>query len=298
MFSTAIKRVLYVLLFIFIILGGLFFWQKWLNNRDIPAIDSVVIEQHFNQSVAWLDHNYSEQENVKNPILWWMIKQASISSGNATLKNIYSRYKKKHLDPQAGNIWTPMFDELYRPRFPDPVLLPKMEDYQLFFLYALNCNKELGSEPVIQRQMRPEFCSAHYLHPRCITHQLMGLRFMQRYQCGFDDLVKSTINDLQQDVVAELSWDFRVTDAYIQRVLMLVDSGAYKKVKPLWIKNILEAQNTDGSWDDLYPLINLGNGKVFALTSTLPKIKKPEANFHTTAQAIWLLSLLLEDKQL
>ena len=55
-----------------------------------------------------------------------------------------------------------------------------------------------------------------------------------------------------------------MADAYIQRVLMLVDIGAYDQVKPDWISNIVEAQNADGSWDDLHPVLYLGNDYVFA----------------------------------
>jgi len=76
---------------------------------------------------------------------------------------------------------------------------------------------------------------------------------------------------------------------------MLVDSGAYRNVKPIWINNILEAQNKDGSWDDFHPILHFGNDKVLAYTSMLPKIQKIKADFHTTAQAIWLLSMLLEE---
>ena len=88
-----------------------------------------------------------------------------------------------------------------------------------------------------------------------------------------------------------------MADAYNQRVLMLVDIGAYDQVKPDWISNIVEAQNAGGSWDELHPVLNLGNDYVFAHTSTLPKIGKPKANFHTTAQAIWLLSMLLNQAE-
>ncbi len=76
---------------------------------------------------------------------------------------------------------------------------------------------------------------------------------------------------------------------------MLVETGAYDQVKPIWISNILKAQNEDGSWDDFHPILYLGSDYVLAHTSTLPKIGKPKADFHTTAQAIWLLSLLLNE---
>ncbi|MFK5948082.1 MAG: hypothetical protein QM500_04860 [Methylococcales bacterium] len=76
---------------------------------------------------------------------------------------------------------------------------------------------------------------------------------MQRYQCGYDDKVNATISKLQKVVISELTWDFRVGDAYIQRVLMLADTGALGQVKPVWLQNILQAQNDNGSWDDLAP---------------------------------------------
>lgn len=291
------KKLFIAALLLTLVAAASFLWQVNKNNLDIEPVSQTVIEQHFAKSVSWLEANYSEIENTPNPILWWMIKQAATVSGNDILSNIYSRYKKQHLDKNPPNLSTPMFDELYQPHMPDIVLLSSLQDYQIFFFYGLSCDKELGSEPVIQKQMKPGFCSLHYLHPRCITHQLMGLRFMQRYRCGYDDVVKSTINDLQQAIISELTWDFRVGDAYIQRVLMLADSGIYYKIKPVWIKRIIDSQNDDGSWDDLHPIIDLGNNTVFALTSMLPKVQKIKADFHTTAQAIWLLSLLINESE-
>lgn len=283
------------LLLLGLVIASIFFWQVWQNNREIDSVSNENIQHHFERSVSWLNSNYAAVENTDNPILWWMIKQAALTSQNKTLKSIYSTYKKDHLDTQPANLSTPMFDKFYRPRIPDIRAFSKLADYQTFFFYALSCDSDLGSEPVIQKQLSAEFCTMHYLHPRCITHQLMGLRFMQRYQCGYDDIVNSAINELSDIVVAELSWDFRVGDAYIQRVLMLLDTGNREKIKPVWINNILNAQNEDGSWDDLDPLLYLGNGYAFGYTSMLPKVTKPAADFHATAQAVWLLSLLLND---
>jgi len=271
-------------------LGG----NIWQNNREIEPTTQAEIQQHFDKSVNWLATNYSSVENIQNPILWWMIKQAASKTGNKDLDSIFKRYKKEHLDTSPANLSTPMFDKFYRPAVPGIEQLLHLRDYQIFFFYALSCDDDLATEPVIQEQMSPGFCSMHYLRPRCITHQLMGLRFMQRYQCGYDDKVNATIDELQEDVISELTWDFRVGDAYIQRVLMLVDSGAYDRLKPIWVRRILQAQNDDGSWDDLHPVLYLGGGNVLAYTSTLPKIRQPKADFHATAQAIWLLSLLLE----
>lgn len=176
-----------------------------------------------------------------------MINQAGLNSNNETLTTIYSNNKKDHVDTRPAYLWTTFFDKDYRPNVPDIVLLSNLHDYQLLILYGLSCDSGLGIEPVIQQQLVPGFCSLHYLHPRCITHQLTGLRFMQRSECSHDAKVRATIGTLQNVLVSELTWDFRVGDAYIQRVLMLIDTGAYDLVKPVWISNILKAQNDDGS---------------------------------------------------
>ncbi len=294
------KRKTVKLFYLFLLLAAFLFsilaYYVWQNNRDIAPPSQAEIKQHFDRSVEWVISNYSNIENNHNPILWWMIKQAGINSKNKRLDSVFLKYKREHLDKMPTNLSTPMFDKFYRPNVPDIILLSSLQNYQIFFFYGLSCDSDLGSEPVIQQQMVPDFCSMHYIHPRCITHQLMGLRFMQRYQCGYEDKVNQTISELQKTVVSELTWDFRVSDAYIQRVLMLVDSGALEKVKPIWLSNILKAQNDDGSWDDLDPILPIGNDYVLAHTSTLPKIGKPKADFHATAQAIWLLSLLLSEK--
>lgn len=295
--SALAKKAVYSFLFLSLLILLLCLSQLWQNNKDVETVNSTEIQQHFEKSVTWLESSYKAVEDQNNPILWWMIKQAAEASGNQSLNRIYSNYKKAHLDTQPANLSTPMFDKFYRPKLPDISLLSSLQSYQIFFFYALSCDDEMASEPLIQKQMQPDFCSLHYIHPRCVTHQLMGLRFMQRYQCGFDETVGSTIKELQDVVVSELTWDFRVGDAYIQRTLMLVDSGAYHRVKPVWIKNILDAQNDDGSWDDLHPLVYLGGDTAFGLTSMLPKIQPIKADFHTTAQAIWLLSLLLEESR-
>lgn len=287
-------------LFFLMVTGSLVVgWQVWQNNRSVAPVTNTVINNHFIRSVDWLDSNYSTLENNKNPILWWMVKQAASTSNNKTLTNIFAKYKKNHLDTHPANLSTPMFNEFYRPRVPDISALSHLYDYQIFFFYGLSCDNDLGSEPIIQKQLNANYCSSYYFNSTCITHQLMGLRFMQRYQCGDEETVNYTIAELQNKVISELTWDFRVGDAYIQRVLMLVDTGAYNEIKPLWIKNILNAQNDDGGWDDLDPIIYLGNDYVFAYTSRLPTtIKKSKANFHTTAQAIWLLSLLLKETEI
>jgi len=272
-----------------------FSWSVLQNNRNIEVVTPEDIQKHFEKSVSWLEANYSSVENTANPILWWMIKQAAITSNNETLNEIYFKYKTDHLDNNPPNLSTPMFNQYFRPKLPDISVFSKLYDYQTFFFYALSCDENFAVEPLIRKQFMPSFCSLHFLRQSCTTHQVMGLRFMQRNQCGYDEVVNRTISKLKEILISELTWDFRVGDIYIQRVLMMLDLSVYSEVKPIWIKNILSAQNGDGGWDDLDPIIYLGNDYFLGYSTQLFTIKKMKSDFHSTAQAIWLLSMLVEE---
>ena len=85
---------------LFVFLG----WQVWQNNRDAASPSQAEIKRHFDRSVDWVTSNYSNIENIQNPILWWMIKQAGLNSNDERLKIIFSKYKKEHLDKKPANL--------------------------------------------------------------------------------------------------------------------------------------------------------------------------------------------------
>lgn len=145
------KKYFLALSLLFFSIIGIFFWQVWQNNQTVESPSPTEIKQHFLKSVSWLEANYSNIENIQNPILWWMIKQAALNSGNESLNKLFNKYKKNHLDVNPPNLSTPMFDRLYHPRVPDISFLSNLRDYQTFFFYALSCDNELSTEPLIQK---------------------------------------------------------------------------------------------------------------------------------------------------
>lgn len=291
-----IKKLSLFAVSVFLLLIAVCGYAYWQNNKTVEYPPRASIEHSFDKVITWLQNNQQRIEKIHNPILWWMLKQASEKTDDARLTQIYKHYESSHLSVQPSNLWTPMFREYYRPRVPEIELFTEYRDYQLFFVYGLSCDNNLYTEPVIQAQLKPEFCAMHYLHPRCVTHQMMGVRFMQRYRCATDAELSPLIIDLQNIIVSELTYDFRVGDAYIQRIMMLLDSGAMKAIKPIWIQRFLAAQNVDGGWDDVDPIITLPNGKHLAFTSTLPRYSGDRFDFHATAQAVYLLALLLDEE--
>lgn len=267
-------------------------YNFYQNNRQVNRPDQNEITRALDKSIDWLHENRNTIETTHNPALWWMLKEASEIADNTELTAIYHGYKTSYLDRMPVNIWTPYFQKYYKPRVPDILSLQNFRDYQIFFVYALSCDSDLGSEPIVQKQLKPDFCTWHFLFPRCITHQQMGVRLMQQRNCGNSEALSQLSEALTDKIQSELVWDYRVGDAYLQRALMLAEVGRVADIKPIWIKRILDAQNPDGGWDDIHPIINMGD-TTLGHTSKLPIISNLKSNFHATAQGIWLMSLLL-----
>lgn len=283
------------LLVILMFIGVCYYaYAFYLNNKTASPPHPADIEKAYEKSVDWLVNNYPTLKHNHNPALWWMLKEATDISDNKKLAGVFAQYKADYLDTVPPNLWTPYFRKYYKPAVPDITFMQDFQPYQKFFVYALSCDKALAQENVIKQQLEADFCGMHYLHPRCVTHQLMSVRLMQARYCGDDTQLAALSGALQAIIIDELTFDFRVTDSYLQRVLMLAETGNISAIKPVWLQRILAAQNADGGWDDLHPVLTLDDARVFGWSSTLPRFRKIESDFHATAQGMWLLALLLQ----
>ena len=97
---------------------------------------------------------------------------------------------------------------------------------------------------------------------------------------------------VQDKTTVEAAWDFRVVDHYVQKVLMLAESGATERIKPRWLRRVIDAQRADGGWDDFDKLLNFGTDEALGWSGGSLRIRRPESNFHTTVQGLYLMSLL------
>jgi len=159
-------------------------------------------------------------------------------------------------------------------------------------MYAITCDRELQQVPGIAAQNQPGFCDEHPLRPACVTHQLMGVRLLQDRGCGNPDELQDTLQQLQQRIHRQLTWDPRVVDVYLQRVLMLAESGAVGTIKPIWVQNIIEAQQPDGGWGGFDPWIPVGGGYYLGFGGRGFSPGQPQSDFHATTQNVLLFSIL------
>jgi hypothetical protein len=245
----------------------------WQNNRKVEPASSEEIGRALYRGIGWLRARREQILEDPNAVLWWMVERSAILCGDTKLAVLSSEYKRRHFDDSPNHPWQHLFD-------PDAAVrvtrrsLSDLPYYNAHWLSALTCDPRLASLEFVSRQNHPHFCSDRP-EPACITHQLMGMRFMQSRGCGDPEVVASTIRSLQDEIVRLLTWDVRVVDVYVQRILMLVESGAGARLKPVWLSKVLDAQQRDGGF-----------------CWKRPSMGRPFSNFHTTAQAVMLLSLL------
>lgn len=259
------------------------------NNRSEPMPGKNEISASLEKAIQYLATNRDRVLAQQDPIILWMIQE----SGNLTKDERLQTMAAEYVAAMPYNSpWQYLFnrDSTAPLRLENLTALP---DYNLHFLYGLSCDEKLGALEKVQQQNEPGFCrNNHPFSQICLTHQLMGLRFMQRRRCGDSTHNANLVAELQQKIQTQLTWDPRVVDLYIQRLLILVESGAQAQVKPVWLRKVLTAQLPDGGWGNFQPLIPMGKTRALGFTAQWIGMDRPQTTLHATAEGILLMSLM------
>jgi hypothetical protein len=270
------------------------------NAVDVPAPTEAELRSSLARTAAWVVANRCSLLRENNAMLWLFVREAGRLSNDSQLTSLASEYQAQSTDHTVSRFF---FDSsgIERMRESTILLSSDWEDYQRLFVYGATCNLPLRTDPDVAALLgTASGCPNGHLwirYPWCRTHQLMGLRFVQRNHCEPDAQTAQTVKGVQDLIVYELSWDFRVCDAYLQRVWTLIESGRRNDVKAIWLRRILNAQRSDGGWDGTDVIVHLPGGRVLCWQSTLSPhiVPMPASNFHTTAQGLYLMALLLND---
>jgi hypothetical protein len=263
------------------------------NNRPAEPPTQQELKASLEKAIPWLLSGRQSMISQNDPILFWMLQESGRLTSDARLLSLALDYADTL---HVSSPWQHYFNR----NSPAPIApknMADLPDYDLLFLYGLTCDGELGALEIVRQQQEEDFCwETHPSSPTCLTHQLMGLRFMQRRGCGDQQHTATLIHEIQKKIETQLFWDFRKVVASMQRVLMLVESGQADRVKPIWLRNVLDAQQPDGGWSDFAPLIPLGERLAIGFTAKGIGVKRPKSNLHATTQGIFLLSLLNADE--
>ena len=264
----------------------------WENNRTVTPPTEAARAEALEDGIQWLEQHQDSFLRNQTAMLWWMVQQSAQRTQDPRLIALFDRYRRQVLAPNPAYIWQPLFDQAVWV----PLRLEDAQQYSYYYqliLHGLTCDPELGNLPLVQDQMQADFCPTRYpFRPACVTHQMMGMRFMQERGCGERAEVDRVVRSLQDRIQFQLTWDPRPVDVYLQRVLMLVESGQPERVKPVWLQRVLDAQLNDGGWSDFYPLLPLGKGRHLGFSGRGVSIGRPISDFHATPQGVYLLSLM------
>lgn len=264
----------------------------YVNNRSEPVPTRAQIDTALARTIRWMQNHQNTVLRIENPMLWHMVQRSAQITGAAPLKALFARYRARYLRIGMENSWRPLFNPHWGEvvHFSQVAMLPY---YNKLFLYGLSCSRGLAAMSSIRRQMKSGFC-AYSLRPACATHQLMGIDLAIDHNCGDTAALRRTAAAVRDRIARQSFWDFRLVDVYIQRVLMLYDSRDRHLVKAVWLHRILNAQRPDGGWSEAQPLLPLPGGRKLVFSGRGIAIRRPASSFHTTAQALLLLSLLSE----
>jgi hypothetical protein len=273
---------------------------EYRNSREVPPPTESELRQHLGRAVGWIFANISHVSTENNPMLWVFIRDAARLTGDTRLMAAADEYQSHYVKGTLSQFFfDPGGSEQLAGQhidFPD-----YWADYQRLFVYGATCNNSVREDPGVLALLRPSGCDPQLMwlrSPWCRTHQLMGLRFVQKNHCEPDVETARLVNTVQNSILAELHWDFRVEDAYLQKVLTLVESGRLPDIKPIWIRRILDAQRPDGGWDGVDVVGHLPGNRVLVWEGgrLYPWIRtQPETNLHATAQGLYLLALLVNE---
>lgn len=224
------KVVLIAIIPIFLILIAGYIYLLYNNNLDAPEPDKQEIKRALDKSTNWVLQNQDTLIKDNNPVLWWFLDKSASLTDNENLAALVDRYRYTVLN--RNSVWSGYWVKKQNFTYITGSL-DYMEKYQKFFAYGLTCDRDLGEEKVIKDQFDTNFCDWWPFYSSCITHQMMAIRLLQIKQCGDQDLNEQLSNKLADLIGSQLIWDPRVGDVYIQRVLMLVESGNADIVKPV-----------------------------------------------------------------
>lgn len=296
------KKTLYGVLLLMALPVCLYLLGYYQNNRQQPYPTQSQLASSLESSLDWLAKHESELLDQANPMLWWMLYEAHTLTRDPRLQQLLDKYWQRFPRIREG-VWAPLFGEPPR-SYLAAYSVQGLPYYNQHIIYGLNCAADIAEEiPLVAQQNDADFCfQASYIYrPACVTHQMMGIHFLQQQNCGLQQNIEQVTHSLQQSIASQLTWDFRVVDVYLQRVLMLLVSGAEDMLKPVWLQRVLQHQLDDGGWGGEAPIVSLG-ARSLQFTSRgiglVPGREQMRSNYHATAQGVLILSYLSHQPEL
>lgn len=271
------------------------------HNRANPEVSVAELRAARESAAGWIMANQERLLSERNLYLWWMVQRSAAITGDKRLEALAARFWQYERSSSAPSPLLVLTDPLFRPQFgglADALRADGRSYYSYLMVYGATCDPELGAMELVEEQLRPDFCLRnHPLSPACKTHQLIGIQLARSHHCQAPAQFNEVASALADDIERALTWDPRRVDVFLQRLLLLVDEGRAPALRHAWLRGALAAQAPDGGWADFQPLVPLTGGRSVGVTQKGIDIQAHKGNFHATAQALLLFSMLESQKR-
>ena len=220
-----------------------------------------------------------------NPPLMYMVADIEKMTGDPRLLSVLEANKQTLNTRYAAAKLTPFWMRFADPHAPLPFItayeLSREGFDQRWFAYSIAPDKVTLSD----EDMDNLFSLTKYVWG-ARHHQILAL-IMDRDFNGHSQKVDDTLNQLVEKDARDQTYDFRVTDAYIQRNAFILAAGRSGLIRSRWIDRILDNQTHDGSWTLCWHGWCRG---VFEFSSDYRN--DASLSGHATIQAAWALAML------
>ncbi len=248
-----------------------------LTHPSRAAFDSR-LDTGLEHAIAWIAAH--PEVSGTNPPLMYMVADIEKMTGDPRLRSVLEANMQTLNARYAAARLTPFWKRFADPHTPLPFITTdelSLEGFdQRWFAYAIDPDKAHLSEDDLANL----FSLTKYVWG-ARHHQVLGL-IMYRDFNGDNLKVDDTLRRLCEKEARDQTFDFRVTDAYVQRNAFMLAAGQPDLIRSRWIDRILDDQKTDGSWNYLW--YGWGRG-ILEFWGDVPP-------GHTTIQGAWVLALL------
>ncbi len=278
-------------------MGRLLRWAAVAIAVFVIALALVLINNNFSLTHPSRAAFDARLDTELDSAITWIAAHPDVSGTNPPLMYMVSDIEKMTSDPRlvpvlAANLETLRHryaTDLFEPfweRFANaPSILPYLSPYQLrgqgfdqkFFVYGIAPDKvRLSDEDMANLFSLDKFVwGARH-------HQILGLIMYRAFNGSANQKVDDTLNKLVEKDARDQTFDFRVTDAYVQRNAFILAAGRPDLIRSRWIDRIMNNQRPDGSWSTCWYGWCRG---VFEFGT----VRDPG---HTTIQGAWALAEL------
>jgi hypothetical protein len=264
-----INKLLLIILATILIVGlGFLIFSCVVKGRRQAMFKTNPVLNSAHRGLSWL---ITYPNNVADPGILWVV--SDINKKYCRSKDIDNFVSNKFLEFKNDPIniaYQRLLngDDSYR--YSETDLQGFSQRFDLYLtIPALYCDKQPTPSAVETQIFATDQTSGYEL-----THQFIGMLFLEQQGCKnrqTDPVFKSALTATAQKIASEEEGAV-FSDIFAERVALLEYAGFANLIQPEWLQDIVNNQQADGSFVD-------------------PQASQAEIRVHTTALAVWALTI-------